>query len=106
MKKSNIERNTVILQVDEATKNIMGQIEDSMEECMEECMEKAVKEISKCNIKYLSDKLIDMLSQQQQEINILKKEVDSIKNLERDNKKILESIIKKLDAIKKEGENI
>ena len=38
MKKSQIEKNTVILEVDEATKNIMDQIEDSIEECIEECI--------------------------------------------------------------------
>ena len=106
MKKSKIEKNTVILQVDEATKNIMDEIDQYIEECIEECIDKAIKEICTCNIGYSQNKLIDMLSQQQQEINKLKKEVDSIKNLERNNKKLLESIVKKLDIIKKEGDNI
>lgn len=106
MKKSQIEKNTVILEVDEATKNIMDQIEDSIEECIEECIEKTIKEISKCSVKNSNDRLTDMLKQQQKEMNELKKQIESIKRLERNNKNILESIVKQLDVIKKEGENI
>lgn len=102
MKKSQIEKNTVILEVDEATKNIMDQIEDSIEECIE----KTIKEISKCSVKNSNDRLTDMLKQQQKEMNELKKQIESIKRLERNNKNILESIVKQLDVIKKEGENI